>query len=321
MKDKFNIGLESLFLWASILVAGLISYQVMPYYFLGDQFHYRDLYLNISDYPFPQAFDYYKSRIDSREPIYFSIVWFSSTIGLPKDSLILFSNVLLVWLAFKIFIRIGAHPFIAFFLICFTYYSFVLFFSAERLKFSLIFLLISFLLSKNKTIFAIISVLCHAQILIPVFSILAAGARNDVKLFFSNFRLNKKRFLFFLLIPFLSIFILFFLREHLQSKIESYFSANSIVELLKIFLFFMLSIVYAKDKYTTVYAFIPLFLAVYFVGGERVNFIGYFAFLFFALHYKKGFNLGVIVTSLYFSVQGFDFLRKIIIYGNGFHQI
>lgn len=83
----------------------------------------------------------------------------------------------------------------------------------------------------------------------------------------------------------------------------------------------MLSIVYAKDKYTTVYAFIPLFLAVYFVGGGRVNFIGYFAFLFFALHYKKGFNLGVIVTSLYFSVQGFDFLRKIIIYGNGFHQI
>ena len=65
--------------------------------------------------------------------------------------------------------------------------------------------------------------------------------------------------------------------------------------------------------------FFPLFIAVFLIGGERVNMIGYFVFLYYALPINKGFNFGVLLTSAYFLAASFGFTINIIEHGDGFY--
>ena len=60
-------------------------------------------------------------------------------------------------------------------------------------------------------------------------------------------------------------------------------------------------------------------IAVGIFGGERVNMFGYFVFMYFALQVNRGVNLGVILTTLYFSYQTYFFVENIILYGDGFY--
>lgn len=74
-----------------------------------------------------------------------------------------------------------------------------------------------------------------------------------------------------------------------------------------------------KNKLQVFLIFIPLFGAVYFLGGERVNMMGYFVFLFYALQHKRGFNLGILATSAYFLYVNIIFVDNIIKHGEGFN--
>jgi hypothetical protein len=80
-----------------------------------------------------------------------------------------------------------------------------------------------------------------------------------------------------------------------------------------------LTLWYAKKKKEVVLIFIPLFVSVYLIGGERVNMMGYFVFLYYVLPIKKGFNMGILTTSAYFLYVTYMFMINVIEYGDGFY--
>lgn len=318
IKSKFYL---SFFSFLTILCVFLISLFFIPYYIYGDQVHYHRIYDGVSYFNLSDAYSFYKANIDSQEPVYFLLSWVSSTLGIDKIYFVTFFNVLLSFFAYKYFTKIGGHPFVVFLIVTFGYYSYVLFFAAERLKFGFLFLLIGLLYSKRRYIFYVVSVLSHAQMIALLSSFVVFRFKDDVLNILRNNKVSKNTLFLLMSGAIVSVLVFFIMREHLLSKINSYFELKGVFELIKLGAFFILSYFYAKDKSNAVALFVPLFFLVLIFGGERINFLGYFVFLYFSLQYKKGFNLGSVLVNSYFFYTGAVFLWKIVKYGNGFYSV
>ena len=118
--------------------------------------------------------------------------------------------------------------------------------------------------------------------------------------------------------------LLSFLLEHIYSKLEVYAAVaaqNDIFDLVRIFLLLLLSMWYSKNKNQTLLLFVPLVLAVYFVGSDRVNMMAYFVFLYYGLQCKGGLNFRVLTTTVYFALKSYGFVVDIIRYGDGFETM
>lgn len=316
-----SVFYSTMFLMLTILLVAFLSFIIGPYYIFGDQVHYYRVYNGLSGESLFDAYNFYKANIDSKEPVYFLLSWVSSTLGIDKVYFIAFFNVLLSFFAYKYFTKIGGHPFVVFLIVTFGYYSYVLFFAAERLKFGFLFLLIGLLYSKRRYIFYVVSVLSHAQMIALLSSFVVFRFKDDVLNILRNNRVSKSTLFLLMSGSIISVLVFFIMREHLLSKINSYFEIRGFFELVKLGSFFVLSYFYAKDKSNAVAFFLPLFFLVFIFGGERINFLGYFVFLYFALQYKKGFNLGNLFVNSYFFYTGAIFLWKIFKYGNGFYSV
>ena len=107
---------------------------------------------------------------------------------------------------------------------------------------------------------------------------------------------------------------------YLFFKIMAYGGDRNLFDFLRMTIFFLIALYYTKDRSETLIYFLPLFIAVYFVGGDRMNMIGYIFCLYYCLPYRAGLNLGVLITSLYFLYANIGFVSNIILYGNGFYQ-
>ena len=90
-------------------------------------------------------------------------------------------------------------------------------------------------------------------------------------------------------------------------------------DFLRMFIFLLLPY-YSNDQKQTLTYFLPLFVAIYLVGGDRVNMIGYIFSMYYCLPYRSGFNFGVLITSIYFLYANLNFVNNILLYGNGFHN-
>jgi hypothetical protein len=145
-----------------------------------------------------------------------------------------------------------------------------------------------------------------------IFDIFLAELRRLI----TNFEL---RWSLFFILPFIFISFLF-IQNDLLMKIVAYSDSRGLSDFLRISLFLIMALYYSSSKLKTLVYFVPLFIAVYFVGEDRVNMIGYIYFLYSALQYRNGFNLGVLATTLYFLYININFVKNIILYGNGFHS-
>lgn len=322
IKKKYTKSaiLNSVFLSLTVIHIILISLVILPDYVNGDQFDYRRLYSGLEGLSLSDGFIFYNSAVGSEEPIYFLFSWVLSNLGIEKDTFIIIANAILGIVGYKTLLRLGSKPYIAYIIISFNFYFLVFYFSAERLKFALIFLFLSYLVKKVKWLYVFLSILSHSQVLIFYTSILAPKLKFLLYNVFIKFKL-KYRYIWIAiaLIAGTSI-VLAVLGNHLSTKLEAYYTTDSsIIDLLRMLAFFALSFLYSKKKIDTLYAFFPLLLLVFFLGGERVNFIGYFVFLYFSIHYRGGLNLGVILTNIYFIIVGFSFLQNILNYGDGFY--
>jgi hypothetical protein len=81
----------------------------------------------------------------------------------------------------------------------------------------------------------------------------------------------------------------------------------------------LLACFYSKNILRVVLFFIPLIVSSAIVGPERIVFISYFFFLYYAVQNNRGINLGVAFTVIYFSVKSCLFLYNIITTGQGFN--
>lgn len=294
----------------------LLSLLIMPFYTDGDQTQYRKVYEALPDLGLTEGFLFYGGNLGSQEFVHFILSWVASRF-VDKDLFIAFSNAILAYVIMSLFQKWRVSVIIALLLLLTNFYFLVLYFAAERLKFGFIFLALSMIYIdhvKRFFGFATLALISHAQVIIVYVSILFnVFVRQIVKLFRTS-TVSKSSLLFapFLFIPPLLV------GNHLFSKFQSYYSERDLTELARILVFLLLALWYSKKKMETFIMFIPMVITVYMVGGDRVNVLGYFAFLYYAMQFKGGWNFGVLATSAYFSFASIDFLVNVFQYGDGF---
>ena len=309
--------LVGIFVAVSIFVFSLFVSQA---YYAGDQRFYHLVYDNMSGLDFVSAFSFYTNWLSSVEVVHFAIVWSGSNLGIEKDILMSVINGLLAYLAFLVMIKQGAKYYVASIILASNFYIFVLYFAAERLKISTVFLFASLLYMRNIKIaasFAGLSILSHSQAIL-YYAPFVANITSNIKAFATNKR-NIFAMSLGLVLVVVAIYIIW---PQVQTKALRYYQTttvlDAIVEISRTLVFLALSLLYGRDKKNILFAFMPILVAVILFGGDRVNIVGYMMFLYFCIGNRGGVNIAIIATQLYFMYTGFQFLDRIFRYGTGF---
>ncbi len=309
----FNRAFFAKFIVAILVL--LLSLLIMPFYTHGDQVYYRRAYEQLSGLSLTKGYLFYSQCLASREYIHFFLSWVASRF-VEKDVFIAFFNAIFAYVAMSLFQKWKVSVIIAFWLILTNFYFLVLYFSAERLKFGFIFLALSMIyIGQVKRFYGFVglALISHVQVIIVYVSILSNVLVGHISKLFSTGQVAKLVLFFvpFLLFPSL-------VGNQILTKFQLYHGEYGIADLTKITVFFLLALWYSRDKFEAFKLFVPLFIAVFLVGGDRVNLISYFVFLYYGVQYRGGWNLGVLATSAYFSYASIGFLVKIFQHGDGF---
>lgn len=301
----------------------LLTLLIAPYYVEGDQHWYIIAYNELSDLGLVEGYESYQNMVGSKEYIHYLLIRLASGLGVEKDVFVGISNAFLAYFAMKLFEKWKVSVFVAMSIVLTNFYMVVMYFAAERLKFGFIFLVLSMMyVGSNKRFYALafLAVSAHVQVLVMYASILFNHLFRAVARFARTLRISVKG----IVLPLLLLVPLVFLAEYMYLKAVYYFAlanAKDASDLIRIVLLLILSLWYSKNKKETFLLFIPMILAVFIVGADRINMMGYFVFLYYGLQYRGGRNLGVLATSAYFAFKSYYFVSDIIEYGNGFENV
>ncbi|MFV0453632.1 MAG: hypothetical protein ACK5NQ_01275 [Pseudomonas sp.] len=298
------------------LIILLFSLCVYPYFYGGDQLYYREFYEGVSGLSLVDAFAFYRETLGTSEPIYFLVVYFFSSF-VSKDVLFSLLNFVLAYLVL-FWMLVNRVKILIIFLLVFNFYFVVLLFSAERLKVSLILFLLG-LVCHGSCRFVLfgVSFFAHVQVLM-----LFIAAESE-RIVFMIQRLLRGKILFEALYLFLGVCVIcsvvFLMRAHVVSKLSYYLELGGWVSVIKPLALCCAAVFYARGcRLQAVLSGAPFLIFAFFVGDERVTIFSYFVFMYFALRFNGGSNLGVVLFGLYFLWSGLRFLYAIFESGDGF---
>jgi len=319
MSSRFNMTCSRVTFarYTAATLLFILTMLIMPLYVDGDQSVYREVYSALADFDLKDAFLYYKAHLSSSEYVHFFLSWVLNPI-VDKDLFIAFSNAIFGYVLMVLLQKWKATPVISFMIVFTNFYLLVLYFAAERLKFGFIFLTISLIyLDQIKRFygFTILAIISHVQVLIVYGSIALYAVIKKLFKHMHNGTISKAPIF---LIPLLLV-PLYLMGDQLFLKFQAYYGQGGFQALIKMVVFFLLAMFYSKDKSQTIAIFLPLCIAVFLLGGDRINLFGYFVFLYYGLQVKGGWNLGVIGTSSYYLCSTIIFLNNIFQTGNGFN--
>lgn len=303
------------------LITLCICLWLVPIYIEGDQEHYNLFFQNciLSDYSVADKFSCYSAYLDSQEPGYFIIINTLATL-FNKHTIIIAADTLLAYLITRLIFlhtNIGYQRHILSILMVTNFYMLVLCLSAERLKFSLILLLLALLTKniKNKYIFIFSSLMTHSQNIILFFS----GFLSQIQ----SLRLSlwKKTALIFGGISLL-LMIFYFNKEHILRKFSIYssvdagdFGINAVIKVSVLYIIAILSI----RKWSVVLGGLPILLSSYLLGSSRIMILMFIFYIAITLYNKKKMDLIMFLVLCYFSYKSIGFIQNILIYGEGFN--
>lgn len=296
----------------------IASIYLMPLYHSGDQAFYRDVYeyCFYENYTHIQQFFCYSNTIGSVEPIYFFTMQIAHNFSLNKDIFITLLNTLFTYLLVLVilkFYKITWHRHLFLFLVITNFYLLVLFFSAERLKISIIFLLLSLIFNSYKQlVIASVSLLTHIQ----TFFLVAPLIVNKIL----SAEISKlKRIIFFGGSIIVLGAIITVLQSHIISKFTAYTSNEDggFGAIIKTGVYAIFALISTRKILPVLYI-TPVVLLSYFIGESRVGMIAFIIYAASVIYYKKRMDLILLVLLFYFSIKSISFIENIIRYGNGF---
>lgn len=303
----------------SVIIA-FVSYFIFQYNTEGDQFHYREFYEFSKTSDFIQTLSSSYSYIGSLELVYPSLIWMISSI-LSKEIFVATLNFSFAFLSLNLARSLNYPRYLIIFFLTTNYYAILLYTSAERLKLSLIFTIISILFYiRTKRLFYVlifgaISILTHIQtaIIFVAFSVVYFINKSN------NTSKAEKLFYFFIL-NLVSLTLIMLLKDHFWMKIEGYSNAARDFEgLFKIFTFFCISYITSIRRDLVCTFFLLLIFSALIVGADRlVIFAYFFAMLSFPKKRTTPIKLIHFMLLLYFSYKSIGYLIDLIEYGDGF---
>lgn len=314
---------RTIIIFGFVIYSFMISIYVSPFHINGDQVHYTKAYEVVRNKYLIDAWNSYRSIIYTREPLHFLLIWVFSNLGVQKLVLMSTLNSILGLLfghfLFKKFSSIS----LVIIIFLSNYYMYAMFFTLERLKISMIFLLI-FLLHKN-VLWALLSVFSHLQsLLVLLASNLRLFPLNTV-IGHKSFIIKRKNagflFIFLLILTPFAVAIL----PHALSKLEYYYTnkdLNVIRTLTPILVMIIVLVLNNKnEKYKIIFYF--LFLGIFGImfGAERINLYIVFGFIYF-LQLRSVFKLNQIIVHLslctltsYMFIKSVNYIEMVVISG------
>lgn len=311
--------------WFFVFIAIFSAYLLFSLFFSdysteGDQFFYRNFYNGIQYEDLIDGYEFYQNSLSASEPVYYIIIWLFSRF-LEKNIFISMVNALLGVLFFDWLRRKNTHWLIMG-LLSLNFYLLVMFFSAERLKFGYLFLLLSQLSTGWFSYsFSIVSILSHLQMLVLYSAELIS---QRISTFAQQFKRTRSRshMLYWIMSMLIGLTSLLFIITVgfplVQNKILGYIQQTEVNVSNKIVFFLILSLLYSKNKWRAFIAQVILLLTSFMVGDHRIVILSFTIFLTIGLDNKRGLNLGVLFTSGYFFVKGILLLWLIYQYNDAF---
>lgn len=311
--SKRRIYIDQLAVAAAVF---LLSLWLMPYYVNGDQTHYRRVYAELATLDLGDALEFYSLALSSNEWVHFALSWIFSRY-VDKDLFISAFNSILAYAGMSLLRKWGASPTLAVTIALTNFYFLVLYFAAERLKFAFIFLALSLLWvgqAYKAVILGGFAVASHVQVIIVYAFVFARFIFAQI----ATVLVKRKGLAYLLAISLIGVALVLPFEEQILAKFVAHADDRGLLNLGRIFIFFMMALFYSSRKTDLVIMFAPIFVSAFLVGGERVNIFAYFLFLHTALSVNRGCNVGVVASSAYFAYSSFGFVYKIIENGDGF---
>lgn len=302
------------------LIIFVISLSLSPLFVNGDQEAYHGFYNSCFKYEeLLQEFKCYNSSLGTQEPIYFLITKIFHFF-VSKDVLMASINAIIVFLFVKLVCRLHLksnfiHVFFILFLL--NYYVVVLFFSAERLKVSILFLLISFFLIGGKSLLAkVLMILTHMQMIFIYF------VDFIYHLFNKN---NKKLWAKFVMViggAILLGVIYYYMRDHIDRKVIGYSSRvaeseSSLISSLKSLIFALLTYI-SVQKNIVILIHVPLIIGANILGSGRILIMSFFVYIACLIYFKGKIDFLGYIVLFYFAFKSIGYWQNVIRYGTGF---
>lgn len=322
----FKVGKEKASSLLFSLVFFCVTYYLSSFYVNGDQFHYKAVYDKLSELSLIDAYIYYNSALDSNELVHFFLVWLFSGY-VEKDILMSFFNASLVYYVSRILFKHGGAGWVIFLVLLTSFYSWVLFLSAERLKIAMLLFMMSFWYLNNGCIkkagvATCLSILAHLQIVISYFTIVSNRFVNIFSKLVTKGVVSKYIFLFLIVVLFLAAPLSY----QVVRKFDVYVNGFEFVDLLKWLIYYLLtlsvSVQRGRISWQTLsfisLMFIPMLVTVFFIGSDRALFFAFFVFVYFAVQKKSGLNFPLFIVLVYFCYKSVFFIVSVFNYGDGF---
>ena len=289
-------------------------------YYLGDAVHYTRFYNSLYQVPMDHWERLQLSYLSSSEPLYKYVVGIGGYTGIDRVYYISFWNSIL---AGGIGYLLASHrSSIIFALLLFTnYYLFVLFGSAERLKFAYIFLVLAACCrSRNFQFgFSILSVFFHTQALVQFGSAAAYTLiRHRNSIFTSPLRTIGVIVVGATALAVAAYFVLQTSGSVIISKSEVYSESSvGLSEAIQWSAILIGGVLVFRHKVAFVAGMLPLGLltALY---GNRVNVATLAFFVMLSITQRKTGNPFVLAVMAYMSYKSIDFITSVAQYGTGF---
>ena len=308
------IDKNSIYSFGFCLFALLISFIVSGFYISGDQYHYINFYESSRDLTLIEVYALQLTSLGSADPGYSFLVWlFSSFVS--KDTFISVANAILAFLLYKV-LRKYRYPkwFIVGMLL--SFYMFVLFFAAERLKFGVMFVLIAFLYKTFSARAAIILIasLFHVQALFALIMLCLHGATRTT--FFYNL-FKWKNFLSIILIALATSTFIFLAIDQIYAKFLAY-SSYELLSLIKPIALGSIGIIFFRDKFYAILTLIFFLALCFMLGTDRVIMMQFMLTLLLLDYNNKIQALVILILFIYLFFKTIDFVYKIYVCGEGF---
>lgn len=263
----------------------------------------------------------YESAVSSAERVHYIVSLLGSTLEIDKDLLMSVCNGILAAYSMKLFLAWGADIRIAAAIVATNFYVFVLYFSAERLKFGVLFLVLAFLSTGKPVrmfVFSFMSVWSHFSMFPVWLGAWLSGFIAKVE----KGELRPRSILLKFALPAALVAVgIGFKSNYLLWKLSIYLAGReslSFTSLVPVLILLGFSCFYARRLFGPVLSFLPVMVGIAILGGSRLNMLGYFIFLYYGLRANGGLNVGVIATLVYLAYKSFRLVSNIIVHGHGF---
>ncbi len=287
-----------------------LSILLLTHYKLGDQVQYSLFYEALSNASAEDVMQIAKQYVSSVESISAYTLWVGAKLGIEKN---IFISALNVVLLLGIFLLMLKHRVYWYFqvLIFTNYYLFVLLTGAERLKIAYIMIVYAAIIQgKRGYALLLASIFAHLQSMILLVGLAISMVKRSIK---------KKALIYFtFLIPCL-FFVYVYLQEAVIEKATIYVSqSGGLYELFQVFLLVGLGVIVSRDKFRIVIALITMAIAVFFLGGARVNMIAFTLFIYLIMIERRLYHPLIFILLICLSLKSVFFVRNIFTNGSGF---